>query len=156
MNCIEKIEICNDFEEYDLGGALSIADRAGFKVADLIMLFDEAFDAAIVPIYCNKQNGVHLAIEPFASQGAADQAGWGVIESDVIQSVFNNDFARAKYCIENEIRGFSEYYGFSVYDNEWLIIDSGAGFHGDDPDQNGMKDHIGYKELIEANELATE
>lgn len=112
-------------------------------------------DAIIVPIYAYTKGGINLATHPFMCRWDSGRVGFAVITKQEIIDSYGEDSpanrARAKRCIESELKTYNDYlsgecYGFILKDKDGEEIDSCFGFYGYDPTTNGIFDHLDISE----------
>lgn len=124
---------------------------------------DECIDALqavgyiILPAYAYIHGGVALSLSAFSCPWDSGQFGWVVVTPDDVAE-WGTPADKVEECARASFETWAQYvsgdcYGFQIEtlqddldeddeDNDWTTDDSCWGFYGNDPDENGMADHV--------------
>lgn len=123
-----------------------------------VFLEQEFFSKFVaLPLYKYEHSGIALATTPFQCRWDSGQIGYiyttkeKMRENWSIKRITEQKRQQAFKILESELEVFGQYisgevYGFDIEDEDGNSVDSCGGFYGDDWANNGMLEHIDYKE----------
>ena len=109
-----------------------------------------------LPIYMYDHSGITISTEPFSCRWDSGQVGWIYANPEEIANLSDPSTEFVKSLLRNEIKLLDEYLTGEVWSytleegtkcgecghTEFEELDSGCGFYGPDPKENGIFDHI--------------
>jgi len=110
----------------------------------------------ILPLYLYDHSGITISTTPFSCPWDSGQVGWIYVTKTCLREEFGvkritkNIIRRAEEILRAEVKTYDQYlrgevYGFTAYEvagGNIVKIDSCGGFYGDDPEENGILEHV--------------
>lgn len=103
--------------------------------------------ALALPIYMYDHSGITISHEPFSCPWDSGLLGVHYITKEVLSREFNGDKAKARACLESELKTYDQYlrgevFGFEVLDENDDAVDSCWGFFGDKLEETGILEYL--------------
>ena len=125
-------------------------------------IWEEEDPVVVLPLYLYDHSGITIKTSPFSSSWDSGKIGFifarkkDVKEMLLIETIVGAAEKRVTDILKGEVETYDQYlrgdiYGFVIEDKDGNELEACGGFYGDDPEENGMKDHISkeYHHLIE-------
>lgn len=140
-------------KRYDLGDKHDI-DHNDYESWEEMIEANTKEGDIVEPLYLLDHGSITISTSPFMCPWDSGRIGYAVVTKEAIIECYGDDSpesrSRALRCLEAEVETYDHYlqgsvYGFELYDENDVLLDSCFGFYGYDNEKNGIFDHAGIK-----------